>query len=466
MSIGNKFSLQIISVFCIFAVVFILFQHHREKEFKIERLNTQLQDYNEQLCQSLTAAGDHSEPAIASFERRHHMPGLRLTLISEQGYVLYDNTRKDYGDMGNHLQRKEVQEALTQGNGFDIDRRSASTGKEYFYSASYFPKQHYIVRSALPYDHTLTEALQAEQRYIWVALVIVALLSFLLFRFGKRLDRNINQLRIFAQRAAANESLDVEDLAEFPGDELGEIAERIIKIYRRLQYTKEEQNRLKHELIQNAAHELKTPVASIQGYIETILTDTNMTDENRQLFLERSFAQTQRLTAILQDISTLHRLDSGTIAYEFEPVDIYETVSHIQQETALQLSGRRMTFVNQLPSPLIVRGNASLLYSIFRNLTDNAIAYAGDGTTITLTARQTGDYWHFCFSDNGVGIPQEHLMRIFERFYRVDKGRSRKMGGTGLGLAIVKNAVIMHGGTITACRNEGSGVRFVFDIHC
>ena len=116
MSIGNKFSLQIISVFCIFAVVFILFQHHREKEFKIERLNTQLQDYNEQLCQSLTAAGDHSEPAIASFERRHHMPGLRLTLISEQGYVLYDNTRKDYGDMGNHLQRKEVQEALVQGN--------------------------------------------------------------------------------------------------------------------------------------------------------------------------------------------------------------------------------------------------------------------------------------------------------------------------------------------------------------
>ena len=255
-------------------------------------------------------------------------------------------------------------------------------------------------------------------------------------------------------------------MAEFPGDELGEIAERIIKIYRRLQYTKEEQNRLKHELIQNAAHELKTPVASIQGYIETILTDTKMTEENRQLFLERSFAQTQRLTAILQDISTLHRLDSGTIAYEFEPVDIYETVSHIQQETALQLSGRRMTFVNQLPSPLIVRGNASLLYSIFRNLTDNAIAYAGDGTTITLTARQTGDYWHFCFSDNGVGIPQEHLMRIFERFYRVDKGRSRKMGGTGLGLAIVKNAVIMHGGTITACRNEGSGVRFVFDIHC
>ncbi len=466
MSIGTKFSLQIISVFCIFAVVFILFQHHREKEFKIERLHVQLQDYNEQLCQSLTAGGDRSETAIAAFERRHHIPGLRLTLIDEQGHVFYDNMRKDYAAMGNHLQRKEVKEALARGAGSDIDRKSASTGKEYFYTASYFPKQHYVVRSALPYNHTLTEALQTEQHYIWMALGIVALLSCLLFRFGKRLDRNINQLRIFAKRAAANESLDVEDLVKFPGDELGEIAERIIKIYRRLQYTKEEQNRLKHELIQNAAHELKTPVASIQGYIETILTDTNMSEENRHLFLERSFAQTQRLTAILQDISTLHRLDSGRVNYEFEPVDICETVSRIRQETALQLSARQMTFCNELPSPLMVRGNASLIYSIFRNLTDNAIAYAGDGTTITLSARQTGDYWHFCFSDNGVGIPQEHLPRIFERFYRVDKGRSRKMGGTGLGLAIVKNAVMMHGGTISACRNEDAGIRFVFDIHC
>lgn len=466
MSIGNKISLQVVGVFCAFAIVFILFQHHREKEYKIERLNTQLQDYNEQLCQSLTAGGDRSETAIASFERRHRMAGLRLTLISEQGYVIYDNTRKDYGDMGNHLQRKEVGEALASGMGSDIDRLSASTGKEYFYSATYFPSQHYIVRSALPYDHTLTEALQTEQRYIWVALAMVILLSCLLLRFGNRLDRNISQLRIFAKRAAANESLDVEDLAKFQGDELGEIAERIIKIYRRLQYTKDEQNRLKHELIQNVAHELKTPVASIQGYIETILTDPNMSDDNRQLFLERSFAQTQRLTAILQDISTLHRLDAGTVAYEFEPIDIYETVNRIQQETALQLSERHMTFDNQLPSPLMVRGNASLLYSIFRNLTDNAIAYAGDNTQITLTARQTGDYWHFCFSDNGVGIPQEHLARIFERFYRVDKGRSRKMGGTGLGLAIVKNAVIMHGGTITVCRNEHGGVRFNFDIHC
>ena len=120
--------------------------------------------------------------------------------------------------------------------------------------------------------------------------------------------------------------------------------------------------------------------------------------------------------------------------------------------------------MNQLPEHLVVKGNQSLLYSVFRNLTDNAIAYAGDGTTINLTAEEVGDEWHFAFSDNGVGVPAEHLPRIFERFYRVDKGRSRKMGGTGLGLAIVKNAVLLHGGKISVHNRPTGGLEFNFYI--
>ena len=124
-----------------------------------------------------------------------------------------------------------------------------------------------------------------------------------------------------------------------------------------------------------------------------------------------------------------------------------------------------MTFVNNLPPNLIVKGNASLIYSIFRNLTDNAIAYAGENTTINLSACEGENHtWHFIFSDNGSGVPHQHLARLFERFYRVDKGRSRKMGGTGLGLAIVKNAVILHGGNIVASNNIEGGLRFDFSI--
>ena len=123
-----------------------------------------------------------------------------------------------------------------------------------------------------------------------------------------------------------------------------------------------------------------------------------------------------------------------------------------------------MQLTCNLPSSLPINGNPSMIYSIFRNLTDNAITYAGDGTTITIDSVQEDDKWTFTFSDNGVGVESKHLDRLFERFYRIDKGRSRKMGGTGLGLAIVKNAVILHGGTITAYNNEKGGLRFVFSL--
>jgi len=105
-----------------------------------------------------------------------------------------------------------------------------------------------------------------------------------------------------------------------------------------------------------------------------------------------------------------------------------------------------------------------MLYSIFRNLTDNAIAYAGENTTITLSVKEEKDEWLFTFSDNGIGVESKHLSRLFERFYRIDKGRSRKLGGTGLGLAIVKNAVILHGGNITANNNTDGGLTFNFSI--
>ena len=357
-----------------------------------------------------------------------------------------------------------MREAISNGNGFDFSRLSSTMKQTYFYSATYVPELDVVVRSALPYDNSMAEMLKSDQHYLWFTLVAVLILVFILYRFVSRLGDNIAKLRLFASRADHNESLDSEDLVGFSGDELGEIAERIIKMYKRLKRTKEEQNVLKRQLTQNIAHELKTPVASIQGYLETVLENPNINETTKQQFLERCYAQSQRLTSLLHDISTLNRLDDAPEMVDFETVDINAMVANIIKDTTLQMSERKMTFDNRLPQGVVVRGNQSLVYSVFRNLTDNAIAYAGEGTTITLSASIKGGFWSFTFSDNGVGVPYEHLPRLFERFYRVDKGRSRKMGGTGLGLAIVKNSILLHGGTITVDNNLTGGLRFDFTL--
>ena len=224
------------------------------------------------------------------------------------------------------------------------------------------------------------------------------------------------------------------------------------------------ENQMRRELTQNIAHELKTPVASILGYTDTILDNPQMSPETQRQFIERTNAQTHRLTALLQDISTLNRMDYAAHQLTLERTDVSAIVGDIVQETAIALEKRHMKLNNCLPQHIVIKANPSLIYSIFRNLVDNAINYAGEGTTIDISAEQTDDNWMFRFSDNGVGIAPEHLPRIFERFYRIDKSRSRSIGGTGLGLAIVKNAVLLHGGTITARIAEKGGLQFDFTL--
>ena len=465
LSLGKKLFYIVLAIFLAFAAAFIAFQQVREKQYKIAYLNQRLQDYNGRMNEALKYIGNHSEKSVSDYVHTHPIKDLRVTLITDKGKVIFDNVNKNYRKMGNHSNRAEVRQALAKGASVTVERKSKTLQHDYFYSATYFPREHLIIRSALPHNNELSKSLRTNRLYLWFALGILVILTTFLYRFMNRLNSNVDKLRTFAYRAEHNESLDVEDLAAFPDDELGEIAERIIKMYKNLRNTRKEQGILKRQLTQNVAHELKTPVASIQGYLETILDNPKIDAPMKDQFLRRCYAQSQRLTSLLHDISTLNRLDdASTEMFDFETVDISQMIKDIQKETALSLEKRNMTFIDQLPDNVKVQGNRSLLYSIFRNLTDNAISYAGENTTILLESELQGNKWHFTFKDNGVGVAPEHLPRLFERFYRVDKGRSRKMGGTGLGLAIVKNAVLLHDGTIRVRNNPEGGLRFDFSL--
>lgn len=284
------------------------------------------------------------------------------------------------------------------------------------YATIFFLFEDYDRKFIMPFNEV------SDWHLLLFSLVVMAGLGFLLFRYAKRMDERISREQT------------------------------------------EKENRMRRELTQNIAHELKTPVASILGYTDTILDSPDMTDEVKHQFIVRTNAQAHRLTTLLQDISTLNRMDYARDMITMERVNVSELFADIAEETALAMQHRQITLHNYLPQSIIVQGNYSLLYSIFRNLMDNAINYAGKHVTIEVSAEQLPDCWSFTFKDNGIGIPAKHQNRIFERFYRIDKGRSRDMGGTGLGLSIVKNAVLLHGGNIMVGTPDTGGLAFEFTI--
>ena len=223
-----------------------------------------------------------------------------------------------------------------------------------------------------------------------------------------------------------------------------------------------EQQRL--TLTQNISHELKTPVASIRGALETILMHPDMTEEQRRQFLERAYQQSGRLANLVEDISTINKLDMQADFYTRLQIDLHTIIDSVLQDLSFRAMQAGATITHNIPKHLIITGNHTLLYSIFHNIIDNAINYVEEAEINIQLTHQDPTMLYFSITDNGQGVPPEALSHIFERFYRVDKGRSRKAGGTGLGLSIVKHAVIYHGGKITAVNRPEGGLEFQMSL--
>ena len=362
----------------------------------------------------------------------------RITWISAEGTVLYDSTEDEH-TFENHKNRPEVKKALAKGEGEDI-RKSDTIGEEMCYYAEKMPDGT-VLRVSRTMNSAMKSAFHILPFMAFLALVMIVT-AWLLSKWQiERLIRPIN-------------TLDLENPLEqemYP--ELQPLLERIEQSNKE----KEAVAAMRREFSANVSHELKTPLTSISGYAE-IMKDGLVRPEDMQHFSEKIYQEASRLITLVEDIIKLSRLDEGRVELEKEEVDLYELSREIISRLAPQ-AAKNQVRLELTGESVKYTGIRQILDEMIYNITENAIKYNNPGGRVSVWAGSTLRGKKVVVTDNGIGIPEDQIDRIFERFYRVDKSHSKERGGTGLGLSIVKHGVMLHHGEVHVESKLGEGTR-------
>ncbi len=576
----KKLFLYFFFVFIAFTVVIIIFQYDREKKYRINQLENTLDNYTElvnSFVRQRSIFRNKNYRLVDSIIKYIPRSDLRITMISQNGTVLFDSFVEDFSAMENHINRPEVQESIYSDFGASV-RKSETTGKQYYYYSKFY--EDYFIRTAVIFNIQIQKFLKAERLFLYFIMILFFIVLVSLIYVSDKFGKSISKLKDFAINAGENKPVNVD--IQFPQNELGVIGRQIVQIYTKLKTTSDElnlereklihhlqlsaegiaifspqkkniiansrfiqysniisdnpsispdqifeikefkslnnfidsyksrsvdekhlpgekhiieksrkyfdiqcvifqdksfevsinditkpekQKLLKHQMTTNIAHELKTPITSIKGYLETILTNENLENQKQKYFVEKAYKQIDRLSDLVNDISILTKIEEAHNLYKIEEMKILPLINDVLENLKTKLDDKNIRVNLDVDQKVKIKGNKSLVFSIFQNLVENSVNYAGNNVEISVKKYFEDDnFYYFLYSDNGVGIKEEHLPRIFERFYRIDKGRSRKDGGTGLGLSIVKNAILFHKGEISVKNREEGGVEFLFSI--
>ena len=363
----------------------------------------------------------------------------RITWITAEGDVIYDSVFPQ--PIANQLHCKEVAAALETGEGQGI-RKSESSGVETMYYALVC-NDGSILRLSRPLS-AVRYAFVAVSPVLWVLLLVLLISGLMAFLTAKQIVKPINSLE-----------LDQLDTAPYP--ELNPLINRIREQKQTILEQAGEQERLRREFSANVSHELKTPLTSISGFAE-LMAKGDVPEDKVKEFSSDIYRESNRMITLVDDIIRLSRLDEGGVDLDEEPVDLYALSSEILDELrpVADRDGIRLLLEGK---PATVTGVRQLLDEAVYNLCDNAIKYNLPGGRVTVRISQPDADGSISLSvrDTGIGIPEEHQKRVFERFYRVDKSHSRAIGGTGLGLSIVKHVALFHNAELSLESTPGKG---------
>lgn len=462
-------------------IVQAVIQYQRETQYREDRLNDDLMLVNSRIIDSYEENMDMYPfmRFVSKYYENSEFNGIRITIYNDKGDMLYCIGEPIQSYSADDTLPEELAGAIKKGKGVFVKRADITSDKTpyYYYGIHQSADGKLIVHTAMPFTDTLYRSVRVDSS-IWIIIISLALLAtFFAWAATRYLGQNIKVLHRFAQDAAEGRQL--EQHYDFPNDELGEISQQIYRLFNGKakaiqQSEKEHALALKatedkinsnRQMSNNINHELKTPVGVIKGYLDTIQQNPDMPAELRQSFLEKAQQHMDRLCSLLNDLSTITRLENGAndIIREMVPLnDLMMTISSEIESAHFIKNDIKLCF--DLPVECNVVGNYNLLYGMIINLIRNADLHShGTECGLRLTGENNGMYT-FSFYDNGTGIGEEHIPHLFERFYRIDKGRTRKAGGTGLGLPIVKNTITALNGTISVRNRSEGGLEFIFTL--
>lgn len=444
----------------------ITYSIRHEEQRQMENLENRLLNVNATVITAYERGANLQSTVnfIKLFTAETTLAPLQLTVYDDNGLIIADNEATTIVIFKENGTIKPEFEALWSHTGNTGVSNMVFDNDKCMINAMTSPDGLIHSFSALPLKNEVLDFLSIDPM-VWIVVIVLGISSSALAYFvSKTISRSVYALQDFAAAISSDRLPDNIDSWHFSKDELGNVSRNLLKLYRDKIHAEHEKAYHERQIELNISHELNTPVGIIKGYIDTVVDDKDLPETQKQKFLLRVQQNINRLSNLVGDMNTVMRLHDNRASIKCTPVNFHDMAASLSEDIAQGHITDKMDFIYDIPKGCCVSGHESLLTNAMLNLIYNATQHSG-GTKMTLRwIRQENGRHIFEFADNGTGVAEEHVSRLFDLFYRVDSGRAQKNGGPGLGLPLVRRIITALGGNITAANSPAGGLIFTFTL--